>query len=63
MSEWNEDSEVTTTYGAIKLAQKQAFDAGVEMERNRIIALIETTLTYQETNLQEYLLKLIKGNR
>ena len=30
MSEWKDDDEVTTTYGSIQLARKQAHAAGME---------------------------------
>ena len=41
MSGWNDDDEVTTTYGSIQLSLSQAHAAGVKTERERIIKLLE----------------------
>ena len=41
MSEqWENDDEVTTTYGSIQLSLRQAYSAGAITERNRIIDLL-----------------------
>jgi hypothetical protein len=41
MSEqWENDDEVTTTYGSIQLSLRQAYTAGAITERNRIIDLL-----------------------
>jgi hypothetical protein len=40
MSGWNDDDEVTTTYGSIQLSLGQAHAAGVKTERERIIMLL-----------------------
>ena len=41
---WKPDEEVTTTYGSIKLAQAQAFDAGVMSERKAILGFIQSAI-------------------
>ena len=41
MSEWQDDDEVTTTYGSIQLSLSQAHAAGIKTERERIIDLFE----------------------
>ena len=41
MSDWNDADEVTTTYGTIQLAQKQAYEAGRQAEREAIIETFE----------------------
>jgi hypothetical protein len=44
MSEqWENDDEVTTTYGSVQLSLRQAYSAGVVTERNRIIELLMQT--------------------
>ena len=44
MSEqWENDDEVTTTYGSVQLSLRQAYSAGVVTERNRIIELLMKT--------------------
>jgi hypothetical protein len=41
MSEqWENDDEVTTTYGSVQLSLRQAYTAGAITERNRIIDLL-----------------------
>ena len=44
MSEWQNDDEVTTTYGSIQLSLSQAHAAGIKTERERIINLIKPKL-------------------
>ena len=41
---WKDDDEVTTTFGSIKLAQAQAFDAGVMSERNAILKFLHDAI-------------------
>lgn len=41
MSEWNDADEVITTYGTIQMAQKQAYEAGRQDERQAIIETFE----------------------
>ena len=50
MSEWQDDDEVTTTYGSIQLSIEQAYFAGVNAERKRITDLINKTNEQEETN-------------
>ena len=38
--EWQNDDEVTTTYGSIQLSLRQAYTAGAITERNRIVDLL-----------------------
>jgi len=38
--QWQNDDEVTTTYGSIQLSLRQAYSAGTITERNRIIDLL-----------------------
>ena len=41
MSEqWENDDEVTTTYGSIQLSLRQAYSAGTITERKRIVELL-----------------------
>jgi hypothetical protein len=41
MSEqWENDDEVTTTYGSIQLSLRQAYGAGAITERKRIVELL-----------------------
>ena len=41
MSEqWENDDEVTTTYGSVQLSLRQAYSAGVVTERKRIVDLL-----------------------
>jgi hypothetical protein len=44
MSEqWENDDEVTTTYGSIQLSLRQSYTAGAITERKRIIGLLMQT--------------------
>jgi len=44
MSEqWENDDEVTTTYGSIQLSLRQAYSAGAITERKRIVELLMKT--------------------
>jgi hypothetical protein len=38
--QWQNDDEVTTTYGSIQLSLRQAYSAGTITERNRIVDLL-----------------------
>jgi hypothetical protein len=38
--QWQNDDEVTTTYGSIQLSLRQAYSAGAITERKRIIDLL-----------------------
>lgn len=38
--QWQNDDEVTTTYGSIQLSLRQAYSAATITERNRIIDLL-----------------------
>lgn len=42
MSEWQDDDEVTTTYGSIQLSLSQAHAAGIRTERERITELVQS---------------------
>ena len=58
MSEqWENDDEVTTTYGSVQLSLRQAYSAGVVTERKRIIELL------MQTNVSADVYKVIQGLR
>lgn len=39
--EWQDQDEVTTTYGSIQLAQQQAYEAGVLMGKRIVLSLLQ----------------------
>jgi hypothetical protein len=41
---WQDDDEVTTTYGSIQLSLLQAHAAGIKTEHNRIVELFELAI-------------------
>jgi hypothetical protein len=56
MSEqWENDDEVTTTYGSVQLSLRQAYGAGVVTERKRIIDLL------MQTTISADVYKVIQG--
>ena len=58
MSEqWQNDDEVTTTYGSIQLSLRQAYSAGTITERKRIVDLL------MQTPVSPEIYKLIQGLR
>jgi len=58
MSEqWENDDEVTTTYGSIQLSLRQAYSAGTITERKRIVDLL------MQTPVSPEIYKLIQGLR
>jgi hypothetical protein len=55
MSEqWENDDEVTTTYGSVQLSLRQAYSAGAITERKRIIDLL------MQTSVSEDVYKVIQ---
>ena len=49
MSEqWENDDEVTTTYGSVQLSLRQSYTAGVVTERKRIIDLLMQTTVSED---------------
>jgi hypothetical protein len=58
MSEqWENDDEVTTTYGSVQLSLRQAYSAGAITERNRIIEML------MKTPVSDEVWKVIAGLR
>jgi hypothetical protein len=41
---WKDKDVVTTTYGSIKLAQAQAYDAGIMSERKAILKFVHDAI-------------------
>jgi uncharacterized protein (DUF1786 family) len=61
MTEWQDDDEVTTTFGTLKQAQAKAAQA----ERERIVALLEhhgrSLIFGDDKRLMANVIRLIKG--
>jgi hypothetical protein len=56
MSEqWENDDEVTTTYGSIQLSLRQAYTAGAITERKRVVELL------MQLPVSEDVYKVIQG--
>ncbi len=60
--EWQDQDEVTTTYGSIQLAQQQAYEAGVLMGKRIVLHLLtkerDTASRYYEDGLNYAVYKL-----
>lgn len=60
--EWQEQDEVTTTFGSIQLAQQQAYEAGVLMGKRIVLHLLtkerDTASRYYEDGLTYAVYKL-----